>query len=63
MHLDVSGSIIQDTQLHNKQNRVVFVSFSIVRCNAACAAFVMESASSSITILKGGHGVPLKLIY
>ena len=28
----------------------------------ACAAPVMESASSRITILNGGHGLPLKRV-
>ena len=35
------------------------VSFSIVRLSAAWAADVMESASSSMTILNGGQGLPL----
>lgn len=32
----------------------------MVLLKAACAACVIESASSNITILKGGHGLPLK---
>lgn len=34
-------------------------SFSIVRLRAACAALVMESASSRMMILNGGQGFPL----
>ena len=42
-----------------RQNLVDLVSLSIVRRSAACAAPVMESASSSTIILKGGQGLPL----
>lgn len=42
-----------------RQNLVVLDSFSMVRLKAAWAAEVIESASSRITILKGGHGFPL----
>lgn len=45
-----------------RQKRVDFVSLSIVRRSAACAACVIESASSKITILNAGQGRPLKRI-
>lgn len=35
-------------------------SFSIVRLRAAWAGAVIESASSRMMILKGGHGFPLQ---
>ena len=42
-----------------RQNRVILLYVSIVRRSADCASFVMESASSKIIILYGGHGYPL----
>ena len=42
--------------LHAKANRVVAEYSSIMRRMDCCAALVIESASSSTTILYGGHG-------
>jgi hypothetical protein len=40
------------------KNRVTFEYVSIIRRSADCASFVIESASSKIKILYGGHGNP-----
>uniref|UniRef100_A0A6B0UFC2 Putative secreted protein n=1 Tax=Ixodes ricinus TaxID=34613 RepID=A0A6B0UFC2_IXORI len=45
-----------------RQKRVVFVCFSMVRRSAAWALGVIESASSRITILNGGQGLPSGLV-
>ena len=50
-HRDWMGSMIFSLALHARANRVVLLYSSIVRRMACCAADVMESASSSRTIL------------